>query len=481
MKVFDKRFMSLLVIFIFIWAWVYADALISMEMMWRKSDTFAHGYFILPISMWLIWRDKDYLLNSKVQLTLLPIPFITVALIAWLFAFAGDINVLGQISAVTVLICLLWLLLGNALTWRYKFPLAYLIFAVPMGEGLIPVLQDITAWFTVEFLKLNGIPVFRDGLYIQIPSGMFEVAVACSGIRYLLACVAVGSLFAYLSFNSFKKQILFLMFSLILPIIANGIRAYGIVAIAYYSDMEYAVGADHLIYGWVFFAFVIALMFYVGGKYTDNNVTLSSGHVFNSHPIAKKRTIAALIALLGVMVISRILINNITLVQTPDIPKPSIIATTGLTEVKKSNWGITYQQGLQRSHFINENKLEIFRAVYAHKQSIGELIGWGNDEFNHNRWTVITSKQVQINEGLVNYLLIRDVMGNERFVVYWFNINGEILLNKYQVKFKQTISSYLAPESTAEIIALSMSNTSEQEFLANVTAFSGIQELNRFR
>ena len=251
------------------WFFVYQNAVIGMEAIWSRSDTFAHGYFILPISLWLLWRDKDYLLKAQPEFTWFAMPFLAGSLLVWLIAYAADINVLGQLSAICSLICLIWLLLGNQLTWRYKFPLAYLIFAVPMGENLIPWLQDVTAWFTVAFLKINGIPVFRDGLYIQVPTGMFEVAVACSGIRYLIASIAVGTLYAYLTYSKTYKQVLFVLFAIVLPILANGIRAYGIVAIAYYSDMEYATGADHLVYGWVFFGFVIMIMFWIGGFFAD--------------------------------------------------------------------------------------------------------------------------------------------------------------------------------------------------------------------
>lgn len=120
------------------------------------------------------WRDRAYLLHSKTQTSWFALPFVIGSLVVSLFAYAADINVLGQLSAVTCLISLIWLLLGNKLAWHYKFPLAYLIFLVPMGENLIPELQDITAWFTVAFLKLHGIPVFRDGLYIQIPNGLLK-------------------------------------------------------------------------------------------------------------------------------------------------------------------------------------------------------------------------------------------------------------------------------------------------------------------
>ena len=75
---------------------------------------------------------------------------------------------------------------------RILFPLAYLLFAVPLGDFLVGPLQDVTAVFTVWALQLTGIPVYLEGRFFYIPTGAFEVAEACSGIRYLIASLALG-------------------------------------------------------------------------------------------------------------------------------------------------------------------------------------------------------------------------------------------------------------------------------------------------
>ncbi len=47
--------------------------------------------------------------------------------------------------------------------------------------------------------------------------------------------------------------------------LANTLRAYIIVMLGHFSDMKVATGADHLIYGWVFFGLVMFLLFWIGG------------------------------------------------------------------------------------------------------------------------------------------------------------------------------------------------------------------------
>ena len=483
MNITDKRFLALFSIVLVAWAIVYQDAILGMEAIWSRSDTFAHGYFILPISIWLLWRDKKNLVASRVSSTWLPLPILAGSLFIWLFSYAADINVLGQLSAVASLISIIWLMVGNKIAWRYKFPLAYLLFAVPMGENLIPQLQDITAWFTVFFLKLNGIPVFVDGLYIQIPTGMFEVAVACSGIRYLIASIAVGTLFAYLTYTKTHKQIIFILFSMFLPILANGIRAYGIVAIAYYSDMKYATGVDHLIYGWLFFGMVMMLMFWVGGLFADKE--LADEDNVNKELVKKEgenkavkqvsstqqnKSLPVIVAVL-LIVTTLTMLNNVQVISKPNKPEIALKVPKNFIEAKESNWGITFNNALQKSHLTSPEGAEVFRAVFAHKQDQGELIGWGNVIFDAKKWTLINEARIEFNGHSANTLLIRNTAGKERSIVYWYDVAGNTFVDSNQVKLTQAIEAYRSPNSHAEIFAFSKQGANEEELVTMAEAY----------
>lgn len=473
MKITDRRFLALFVLILLSWVIVYQEAILGMEAIWSRSDTFAHGYFILPISIWLLWRDKKNLLASQMSSTWLPLPILAGSLFVWLFSYAADINVLGQLSAVISLICLIWLLVGNKVAWRYKFPLAYLLFAVPMGENLIPQLQDITAWFTVAFLKLNGIPVYVDGLYIQIPTGMFEVAVACSGIRYLIASVAVGTLFSYLTYTKTHKQIIFILFSLFLPILANGIRAYGIVAIAYYSDMKYATGVDHLIYGWLFFGVVIMIMFWVGGLFADKELVEKEDKYSALNQKLSTQKLVKMPAIVAVMliVVTLALINSVHVVKKPSTPEPALIVSENFTEALHSNWGVTFNDALQRSYLVSPEKVEIFRAVFAHKQDLGELISWENIIFDDTKWTLIHSTEIKLDAKKAKFLLIRNIAGKERTILYWYEVAGDTFVNSTKVKLTQAIEAYRAPNSRAEIVAFSIESATKEELIAKVKTY----------
>ncbi|WP_187275945.1 exosortase A [Parahaliea aestuarii] len=249
--------------------WLFRDTARGIEDIWARSDTFAHGYLILPIAAWLVYRQRAALrvlvpAPSAVGLLLM----VPVALL-WLAAFLVDVNVVSQLALVALLVTGTWAILGTQVVRWIAFPLGFLFLAVPVGEGLIPPLQEFTAFATVRMVELSGVPVYREGMFFSLPSGNWRVVEACSGVRYLIASFTLGVLYAYLNYTHWGKRALFAVVSLLLPIVANALRAYLIVMLGHVSNGELAAGVDHLIYGWVFFGVVMLLLFWVGSFWMD--------------------------------------------------------------------------------------------------------------------------------------------------------------------------------------------------------------------
>jgi exosortase A len=249
---------------------LFYDTAASMVDIWVRSETFAHGFLIFPISLWLVWRIRDRLAQITPEPNYLALPLIFLNGAVWFLADLVDINVIRQLALVAFIPLTVFAIWGWPMIREAMFPLLFLFLAVPMGEGLIPPLMDFTADFTVGMVQLTGIPVYREGTFFQLPTGNWSVIEACSGVRYLIASITLGTLYAYLTYTSYLKRTLFIIASIIVPIIANGLRAYMIVMIAHLSDMKLALGVDHLIYGWVWFGIVIFIMFFIGSYWRDS-------------------------------------------------------------------------------------------------------------------------------------------------------------------------------------------------------------------
>ena len=251
--------------------WSTAQSIVAI---WNRSETFAHGFLIVPIVLYLVWTRRRFIAQRAPVADWLGAGLIAVAGMAWLVASAGKVQVVQQLAFVAMIPAAVIAIAGRRVAWAMAFPLTFLFLGVPIGEGLIPPLMDFTADFTVAALKLTGIPVYREGTFFMIPSGQWSVVEGCSGLRYLIASITVGTLYAYLSYQDLRKRVLFIAMSVIVPIIANGLRAYMIVMIAHLSDMKLALGVDHLIYGWVFFGIVMLLLFWIGSYWRDPEPTV---------------------------------------------------------------------------------------------------------------------------------------------------------------------------------------------------------------
>lgn len=244
---------------------------------WRGSTAYTHCFLILPIALTLAWDRRTALAAAPIEpsaaISLLALPVSA----AWLIADLLGIME-GRQLALIVLVQLLFLaVLGWRMGQALAAPLLYLFFLVPFGEFLVPTLQSITTRFIGLGLSLTALPFYIDNHTIEIPEGTFFVAEACAGLRFLIASLAFGVLYALLIYRSWTRRALFIAVSIIVPIIANGFRALGIILLAHLIGSAKAATADHLIYGWVFFSVVMALLIALGLPFREDTMPHAAG------------------------------------------------------------------------------------------------------------------------------------------------------------------------------------------------------------
>jgi exosortase A len=243
------------------------EAIVSI---WNSSETFAHGYVILPISLWLVWRRRENFSLYPPQPWLPALLLLAVLGAAWLAARLGEVQVVSQYAFAAMLPVTALAMFGPRLAGSLAFPLMFVLFAVPFGDVFVAPLIQFTADFTVAAVRATGIPVLRSGTHFELPTGNWSVVEACSGVRYLISSITLGCLYAYLTFRTPLRRALFIGLAIVVPIVANGLRAYMIVMIGHLSGMELATGVDHLIYGWLFFGLVMFIMFWIGSYWRED-------------------------------------------------------------------------------------------------------------------------------------------------------------------------------------------------------------------
>ncbi|RYF24286.1 MAG: exosortase [Oxalobacteraceae bacterium] len=241
---------------------------------WNASTAYSHCYLILPMTLYLL-RERWAVVRA---VGANPEPFLALAAIpiamAWLVAERLGFMEGRQLAAIASVELFLCAILGRRLFWQLSGPLLFLFFLVPFGAFLTPVLQRFTAAFSIIGLNVLGIPNFSDNFTIETPSGVFFVAEACAGLRFLIAAIAFGVFYALLNYTSPTRRACFMAASIVIPILANGIRALGIIVLGQILGSAEAAAADHIIYGWVFFTIVMLLLIAGGQLFREPTATV---------------------------------------------------------------------------------------------------------------------------------------------------------------------------------------------------------------
>lgn len=424
----------------------------SMVQIWERSETFAHGYIILPISLWLVWRKRAALALVTPRSDWRGLSVLALLGFAWLLARVADVQVVQQLAFVAMLPTLVLTCLGWPLVRVILFPLLFLFFAVPMGEGLIPPLMNFTAHFTVAALRLTGLPVYLEGLYFSIPSGNWSVVEGCSGVRYLIASVTIGSLFAYLSYRSYWRRALFIALALGAPIIANGLRAYMIVMIGHLSGMKLAMGVDHFIYGWVFFGLVMLLLFWIGSRWSEPEASdrEAAGPPDDTHaPPRLSRMAASAAAALAILLVWPVWSYQLEQQRAHWVPgqhEAEAPAGSGGWQRAEHDWVdwkpryIAPDQEIQASYRLNERSVGMYLAFYGRQQQDAELVNSQNVMVvqKHPVWRQVERRKVDIDlpgKGLIRVQQARLAGAGQRILIWhWHWLEGTHTANDMLAK-----------------------------------------------
>ena len=444
----------------------------EMVEIWWRSDTFNHAFLIFPIAGYLIWLRREELR----QVT--PTPFLwgllplAAGALLWLVGSAAFALVIQEFALIVMIQALAVTILGPRVSRLLAFALFYLFFAVPAGEFLVPPLQDFTAAFIVSFLRIMSIPVFHDGVFITIPTGSFEVAEACAGLRFLIATLALGFLFAHLSYRSWWRRLAFILLCVGVPVLANGLRALGIVVLAFYTDNKIAVGVDHIIYGWGFFAFITIILLLVGMTFSDRGYDDDDDQSAPETPVATDagwsvpvwKTVVAGVVAVGAAAAAPAYWAAISAfdgdgrsykLAVPDVTgswRPEADAVEDLRPKFK---------GVDAEHLSRLNNgpesLIYYVGYYARQRQDGELVNSSNTLVGQKNWqragrgtTKITVEGVELRAPYVRFVS-RD---GARVAVYWYWVDSRFVATPQLAKLLQAKAMLFGGQKAAAVVAV---------------------------
>ena len=123
----------LILCIISLWSIIFHQAIMSAAEIWWLSEIYTHGFFIIPISIYLIWSKRSQLSHQPVRPSCLPIPIIIFSSLIYIIGYAGDIKLFQHVGAFSILPLTIWLVLGNDLSKIILFPLAFILFSIPIS------------------------------------------------------------------------------------------------------------------------------------------------------------------------------------------------------------------------------------------------------------------------------------------------------------------------------------------------------------
>jgi exosortase A len=435
---------------------------------WWDNSTYGHCLLVPPIIAWLVWQRREGLVRLAPQPWLPGAALIFAAGLLWLLGEFAGVALVRHAALVFMLQASVPTIFGLAVTRALAFPVFFALFMIPVGEQLVPYLQTITAKFCIELLELAGVPAYIDGVFISIPNGDFEVAEACSGVRFLIAMVAFGALVANVCFKSWPRRVAFMIASVVIPIVANGFRAWGTIYIAHLSTPEFARSVDHVIYGWLFFAFVMALTLAIGWRFFDRPV---DDPFITPEALQPPTARPAPVTVLGAA-------GAVALAVAAAAPAYAAVAaargpeapTAGLALPSLEGWrrapvaGVPWQPHYQGAtatalaSYVDAagQPVELYVAVFDRQSEEGELVGYqqgvvpptAEDEMGWawagNRPPPPGGSAAQINYGNV----VRDV-----WQYYW--VNGKLVGSPYAAKLEGLKARLLGGPPQAATVVIS--------------------------
>jgi len=229
---------------------------------WYNSEEYSHGFFIVPISLFILWQKKDTLAEITSQPSKWGLVLVILSLSLYLFAHFAEIKTVASLSMVLLFPGVIIYLCGYPMLREILFPICFLLFMIPIPaqvySALTIPLQLFVSKISVGITQILSIQVYREGNIIHLPGRTFQVVQACSGLRSMVSLLALSVIFGYFYLRSNIFRSILFVSGIPTAIIVNIFRVVLIVLAFYYFNYDLTQGTIHTVFG--MFIFFLALI-----------------------------------------------------------------------------------------------------------------------------------------------------------------------------------------------------------------------------
>lgn len=450
---------------------LYFESARSAVDLWWNRSAYNHGFLILPIALYLIWDKRAALAAMTPRPDRLGLVVIAGFSFAWVLSRSAGINEGEHFALVGVIEGVVLAVLGRQLFLSMLLPMAYLWLMVPTGTVLYPVLQTMAHWLSVSMLELSGIPVFAEGYFIEVPIGLYDVAPGCSGLNFILASLALAPLYGYMMYDGMRKRLIAIAVMLGIAVLANGIRVYGIIALAEITDKRIDIIDDHLIYGWGFFAAILAVAGYIGSRFADpERPERSEPYPPAIHVVRGSVITGCTVAMVALSILP---FYRMAALSAGTTASSLVLDLTGLAEgaVRQGgdDWLPVYPYATQtRLAKVSRSGVEadIFLAGYSNARAAAEMITSGNALAGADRYieTGSFSRAIESAGGRITWRFVRlKSRSGARLVARARQVEGTFVASGLKAKLMQAQAALLWRVTGSGVILVSVPVTTDFE------------------
>ena len=230
--------------------------------LWINDKSWSHGFLIPLFSLYFINQHKKEIVNLEVRPNYFGLPILIASILFYIFNIISPsgwayFRSLSMIVAIVAVV----LFLGGLRLLRYTwFAIAFLIFAVPLPDRLYksmtnPMRQWAASVAAALLNLVNGMEATAKGAMIDIIykgrhlEPALDVAEACSGMRLLMAFLALGVVMAYIHHRLVWQRIILLASTVPIAIFCNIIRVTFTGFLYVLANPKYTKGIYHDLLG----------------------------------------------------------------------------------------------------------------------------------------------------------------------------------------------------------------------------------------
>jgi len=235
------------------------------ERAWAADSYYSHAWLVPFVSAFLIWLKRNDLTESQISSSRWGLILVVAALAGHIASVLAYVHFTSGFSIILLVFGISLYLFGPSFTRIIWFPLAFLVFMFPLPLAILGAVSVPMKLFATKagaiVLDLMGIAVVQQGFKLQFASASLVVGNPCSGLRSLIALLALGTLIAYLFRTSIPRKIVLVILSVPFAAISNIARVTMLGLTANFFGSEAATGFAHdLSGGLVFFVALLLLL-----------------------------------------------------------------------------------------------------------------------------------------------------------------------------------------------------------------------------